>query len=227
MESNKLRTLDRGMTALKEIASADGGLTVAELAERLGVHRAIVYRIVATLGDHAMVHRLPSGKIVLGSGMVALGAQSGGHLRAIAQPVLAKLAMETHATAFMSVAEGTDCVAVAVAEPKEAFLNISYRVGIRHPLERGASGIAILAGRPARPDDPEAVRAARAQGYSLTEGELQPGAVGVSSPVVLPDGRYPGLECSVGVVAMGTLETDAAVEATKAAAVLLAESLGA
>ena len=217
-DTTRLQTLDRGLTALSFVAEAPEGVTVAEIAERLGVHRAIAYRIVATLADHAMVHRDPGGRIRLGSAPLALAARSGSGLRALSRPVIERLSAEATATAFVSVAVGDDCVAVATAEPDRTILNVGYRAGRRHPLSLGAAGIAILAGRPEGPDDPDAVRAARRNGYSVTRGELQRGAVGVAAPLRLSPDLHAGLEASVGVVALEDLDVARAVRAVVAAA---------
>ena len=45
---SSLQTLSRGLTALELVAQKEHGLAIAELAEALGVHRAIVYRLVST-----------------------------------------------------------------------------------------------------------------------------------------------------------------------------------
>jgi DNA-binding IclR family transcriptional regulator len=79
---------------------------------------------------------------------------------------------------------------------------VAYRTGSRHPLERGAAGRAILAGRSGQ-DRPVA-----------TSGELQPGAYGVAAPVL----GVPGLEASVGVVALAPLDVATVGEQVMAAA---------
>lgn len=219
--TNTLQTLDRGLQALALIAQTPHGLTIAELAEALKVHRAIVYRLVSTLEGHRLVARAPGGQICLGVGVVALAAQFEPHLGLRAQPLLHRLARATRATAFISAAQGSECVVLMVAEPEEGLLRVAYRVGSRHPLSRGAAGIAILAGRPERPDDPEEVRQARRDGFSVTRGQLQPGAVGVASPIRLPAHLRRGFEASIGVVAIGELDLDrAAVEVRKSAAAI-------
>lgn len=223
MEQGRLQTLDRGLKVLALLSEAEEGLKIADLAARIGVHRAIAYRIVNTLAAHDMVQRLAGGRIVLGSGALLLGARAEGALRTRARPAVEALADRARATAFLSVAQGADCVAVLTAEPRDTFLNIHYRVGTRHPLSRGAAGIAILAGRPPQPDDAAAVIRARQDGYSLTRGELQAGAVGVSSPVAIPGAA---LECSVGVVALDGLDVGLAITAVRAAVGDLGELLG-
>ncbi|WP_101068631.1 IclR family transcriptional regulator [Roseovarius salinarum] len=226
MANGRLQTLDRGIEVLLLLARTPGGLKVGELATRLDLHRAAAYRIVATLADHGMVQRTDGGRVILGPGAYLLGAHAGDSLRDLARPVLEDLAERTGATAFLSMAQGGECVVVLTAEPQEAFLNIHYRVGTRHPIDRGAAGIAILATRPEQPDDPEDVRFARAHGYSVTRGQLQKGAVGVSSAVDLAGGGFSGMEFSVGVVALEDLDLERAPDAVRAAARKLSGTLG-
>ncbi|MDY7116078.1 helix-turn-helix domain-containing protein [Halomonas sp. SSL-5] len=222
--STTLQTLDRGLTALEIIAERAEGLSVAELAERLEVHRAIAYRIVATLEGHGLVVRGKEGGLRLGAGVALLAGHFQPQLRRVAQPLLERLAYQARATAFVSVAEGDEAVVILVAEPDEGLLRVGYRLGSRHPLSQGAAGLAILAGRAARPNDAEALREARRQGYSLTRGQLQKGAVGVASPIV---SRSPeaGLESCVGVVAMEDLDVERAATAVMACARQLAALL--
>ncbi len=224
MSNGKLQTLERGIEALLLIAKTPGGLKAAELAVRLDLHRAVAYRIIATLADHGMVRRLSDGRIVLGAEAYLLGARTADSVRAMARPVLEELAERTRATAFLSIAEGNECVVALTAEPREATINIHYRVGTRHPIDRGAAGIAILATRPAQESDSEDIRFAREHGYSITRGQLHRGAIGVSSAVHLPGDGFAGLDFSIGVVAREELDTDTAAEAVPAAAQALSQS---
>ncbi|MCR0981981.1 IclR family transcriptional regulator [Roseomonas populi] len=203
---NTLQTLDRGLQALSVIAGQPEGISVAALAARLEVHRAIAYRLATTLEMHGLIARDAAGALHLGAGILTLASRFGPQLRARAQPLLQELAGRSGAAAFLSVAQGEECVAVAVAEPEGRLLHIAYRVGNRHPLSRGAAGIAILAGRPEGAGDTDAVREARRSGVSITRSELQRGAVGVASPIP----GLPGFEASLGVVALDDLDVDRA-----------------
>lgn len=184
------QTLDRGLQVLQLLGSSAGsaGMTISALAQELEVGRAIVYRLVATLQAHDFVTRGEDGRVRLGLGVTRLQLSVRPMLVELARPLLRKLADQVGATAHLTVAEGEQALALVVVEPSWTDFHVSYRVGSRHPLDRGAAGRAILAGRRSGDGRPVA-----------TTGELQPGAHGVAAWV--PD--VPGLEASVGVVTMG------------------------
>ncbi len=206
-----LQTLDRGVRALFVVAAKSRGVTVAELAAELGVARAIGYRLVATLEDHGLLTRDPEGRVYLGASIPALAAAYWPSLLAKATPVLQELADQTNATAFLSVAERDEAVAVLSLDPAStSLLRIGYRVGSRHPLSRAAAGIAILARRAPAPDDPAEVVAARSQGYSITRGQHQQGAVGVAAALQLSGAQLGGPEASIGLVALEDFDAEAA-----------------
>ena len=210
-----LQTLDRGLRALDIVAQSPSGISVADLAKELDVHRAICYRIVATLEAHAMVARTSDGRIRLGVAAAVLSSRFEPQFTDDVQPVLHDLADETGATAFISAAQGQNCVVTMVAEPEGTLLRVGYRVGSSHPLDRGAAGIAILAMRPAQPNDSADVEQARTDGFSLTRGQLEHGAVGIAAGIAPPAriGSSTGLERSVGVVAIDGLDTARAADA--------------
>ncbi len=76
-------------------------------------------------------------------------------------------------------------------EPSWTDFHVSYRVGARHPLHRGAAGKAILLLR----DDATTP-------YVATAGELEAGARGLAAPVR----GVEGLEASVGIVTLVDLD---------------------
>ncbi|SBT52361.1 IclR family transcriptional regulator [Micromonospora narathiwatensis] len=186
------QTLDRGLRLLHLVADAPGGLTVTEAAHRLGVGRAAVYRLVGALTEHGMLRRDGEGRLRLGVGVLHLARRAQPLLAEGALPALRRLAEQAGATAHLTVVEGGEGVALAVVEPSWTSFHVAYRTGSRHPLERGAAGRAILAGR------------SGAAGPISTSGELQSGAYGVAAPVL----GVPGLEASVGVVSLTPLDVE-------------------
>jgi len=190
------QTLDRGLRVLAVLANAPAGMSVTELAATVGVNRTVVYRLVATLEQHALARRDAAGRLHVGLGVLSLARGLQPVLRDLANPVLRRLAEELGCTAHLTVADGGEALAIAVVEPTWTDFHVAYRVGARHPLEQGAAGRAILLGR--------TPGAAAGDGYVHTAGELQAGARGVASPLR----EVEGLEASVGIVTLGDLDVD-------------------
>ncbi len=185
------QTLDRGVRLLQLVAaSGAAGLTVTELASELGVGRPVVYRLLATLVEHDLVRRFDDGQVRLGLGVMRLAAATHPAIRQAAVPVLRELADAAGATAHLTILDGEEALAVAVVEPTWTDFHVSYRVGRRHPLDRGAAGRAIISGRVG---DTSVV---------ATKGELEQGAQGLAAPVL----GVAGLEASVGVVTFADLD---------------------
>lgn len=217
MSTESSQTLDRGMRLLELIAASPRGLTVTRAAQHLDLPRAVVYRLLATLEDRGYARRDDAGQLQLGVALLGLARGAQGHLRDAATPSLRRLADEVGASAHLTVVDGGEAVAIAVVEPSWTAYHVAYRVGSRHPLDRGAAGRAILVGRETRDaGTPTAV---------MTSGEIQPGAVGVAAPLL----GVAGMEASVGVVALGDLDrerVEPAVLATAAALVDLLQTPG-
>jgi DNA-binding transcriptional ArsR family regulator len=202
------QTLDRGLRVLELLAAHPRGMSITELAAALEVNRTVVYRLVATLEQHALSRRDDSGRVELGLAVLNLSRAVQPMLRDLAAPTLRRLAEELGATAHLTVADGGEALAIAVVEPTWTDYHVGYRVGARHPLDVGAAGKAILLGR--------AMAAGANEGAELvaTEGELQAGAIGLAAPIL----GLPGVEASVGVVALGKLDVDGAGPFVAAAA---------
>ncbi|MCB1397730.1 MAG: IclR family transcriptional regulator [Rhodobacter sp.] len=220
MSKGTLQTLERGIQVVGFVAEAANGLTMAQIAQKLGTHRTIAYRIVATLEEHGLVSRPGDNRVYLGSGVLTLANSYLPQIRRIAQPVLAELATETDTTAFLAVAQGDAFSVIASADANTGGLQIGYRIGGSHPIHQSAVGITILAGRPPVPGEPEAVSDARAKGYSLTTGQLHPGATGLACPLFTG-----ALEASVGIVTMGDLDGDRCAAIVKRHVAELAQRL--
>ena len=75
--------------------------------------------------------------------------------------MLANLAEELQMTAFLVVADGDEAVTIDSVEPTSLDAHVAYRPGTRHPIDRGAPGLALLAGRPAVPGERAEVAVAR------------------------------------------------------------------
>jgi DNA-binding IclR family transcriptional regulator len=215
------QTLDRGLTVLALLARHGDGLTVAEIAERIGAARAIVYRLLRTLEAHDLAGHVGS-RYVLGFGVAELASHLRPRLQSVVLPILKRLCQQTGSTALLSVADGDQALILLTAEPVDTAMHLALREGARHPLTVGADGVAILAGRPASTADGPDVLLARERGYAVSTGRFQEGAVGVAAPIQVSDWAT----TSLGVVQLGASVSGADVpEAVMAAAAEAAKLL--
>lgn len=208
-QTETAQTLDRGLRLLALVAEHPDGVSVSEAAQRLSVGRTVVYRLAATLAAHGLLQREPGGPLRLGLGVLALARRAQPLLAETALPILRALAEDLGATAHLTVADGGEALALLVVEPSWTALHVAYRTGSRHPLSAAAGGQAILAGR--RGDS----------GWTTSAGGFQPGAYGIAAPIL----GVEGLEASVGVVALGSLDDGTAGPQVQAAATALATRL--
>ncbi|MGV0745995.1 IclR family transcriptional regulator [Mycolicibacterium sp. XJ870] len=177
------QTLARGLSALGAIASAPTGLTVQQVADHLGAHRTIAYRLLATLSQFRYVAKGEDGRYRPAAALAVLGSSFDNNLRQLSVPTLRTLADELGTTVSLLVAEGDQQVAIAVIVPSQVFYQLSFHEGSRHPLDRGAAGLALLASMPPRPGERELVRQTREQGWVITHGEVEPNTFGLAVPV--------------------------------------------
>jgi DNA-binding IclR family transcriptional regulator len=214
------QTLERGLRVLRVLAEHPDGLSVTQLATALGTNRAGVYRLLGPLLDARLVTRDEAGRHVLGAGLIELASRVRPRLQEAAAAELRPLADQLKATTALTVRDGDEAVVTAVAEPRSTDMHIAYRLGLRHPLTRGAAGLAILAASEATPGERPEIAQARDRGWAATSGEILPGAHGVAAPV--------GRVASVSAVWVGERDDLATVaEAVRAAAVRIMDAASA
>ena len=191
------QTLDRGIRVLEHLAGVGGPQPIGEIAAALGLHRSIASRLLRTLEDHQLVDRDPAGHYRLGLCMAALARGVRGDVQAAALPRLNALVAELGMTAFLVVRAGDEAVTVTSVEPRDLPAHVAYRPGNRHPVGRGAPGLALLMPEPPSPGDREELRTARRQGWASSHGEVIPGIRSIAAPVRGPDG---GARAAMAVV---------------------------
>jgi DNA-binding IclR family transcriptional regulator len=177
------QTLARGLTVLQLVADSPGGLTVQQLAEQVGVHRTIAYRLLSSLTEFRLVAKGDDGRYRPAAGLAVLGASFDRNVRQVSLPTLRALADELGTTVSLLIAEGDQQVAIAVIVPSHVAYQLSFHEGSRYPLNRGAAGIALLASLPPRPGERDLVTRARERGWVTTYGEIEPNTYGLAVPV--------------------------------------------
>jgi len=177
------QTLARGLAALQLVASSPMGLTAQQVADDIGVHRTIAYRLLTTLAQYRFVAKGEDGRYRSAAALAVLGASFDNNVRQLSVPILRTLADELGSTVSLLVAEGDQQVAIAVIVPSNVFYQLSFHEGSRYPLDRGAAGIALLASMTPRPGERDLVPQARQQGWVITHGEVEPNTYGLAVPV--------------------------------------------
>ncbi|WP_192810058.1 IclR family transcriptional regulator [Actinomadura rudentiformis] len=191
------KTADQALALLLNVAEQGPG-TAAELAERLGMHRTVAHRLLATLEGRGFVRRHPRG---YGLGMVLrhLADSVENDLLAAARPVMAELSATTGETITLHVREGTEIVVAHRVPGTRHLVKVDYQPGQRRPLTAGAAGRAILAHLDPPPvpvEDPARLAEVRSAGHDYSHDELRAGVSGVAAPVFSPA----GVEAALSVV---------------------------
>lgn len=220
------KTLDSGLGLLWALREHPDGLPIGQLAGVVGLDRNAVRRMLTVLSAHRLVTRTGEGCYRLGLGAVELAAATRPRLQAAAAEALRRLAADSGATAFITALDhdndGEQAVVVDVVEPPRSLMHVAYRVGLRHRLDQGAAGVALLAGSTPCPAERDLVTRARSAGFAVTVGELQEGMWGLAAPIVVA-GRT--VDSSVGVVSIGALDQETTATIVRRAARDIADAL--
>ncbi|WP_432102217.1 IclR family transcriptional regulator [Streptomyces sp. bgisy091] len=202
------------------ILQMEGGATVSQMAERLGVARSTAHRILAMLvyRDFA-VH--DEDRVYRAGPVLELAAHSQSlvsRLRAAALPHLHRIVGLLDETANLTVRTGDTARFIASVECRQA-LRVGSREGMVFPAHRTTAGLLLLAGlpdeelekvydpgrytdRPAERPDPARLRTElrrlRRNGFAVNKERSERGLVAVGVPVRDEDGTaLAGLSVSI------------------------------
>ncbi|MBY6274840.1 MAG: IclR family transcriptional regulator [Symbiobacterium thermophilum] len=206
-EGQTIRSVERALDVLLCFAGERGGLGVTQIAEKLGLYKSTVHRILAALESRGFVRRDPAtGRYHLGLRALELAQVylSSGDLPTIALGEMLQLRDLAQETVSLYVRDGAERVRVQRAEGP---LTVRRVVGLgeRLPLYLGASGKVLLAWCPPEERarildaqlpagfDRTALEArlaeAREQGWALSLEEREEGVASVAAPVIDRAGR--------------------------------------
>jgi IclR family acetate operon transcriptional repressor len=188
-----------------KVHSPDLGVT--DIANDLGISKAAVHRVLASLRSRDLVqldertHRYSLGPASLSLGLSALSRVD---VRKLALPELALLSQLTNETSTLSVRVGSERMYLEqITPPREVVMSVS--IGVRYPLHAGASSKAFLAflgdveiarylaGPLVSVTDSTVIdrnellaelNAVRQRGWASSSGERQSGAASIAAPVL-------------------------------------------
>jgi DNA-binding IclR family transcriptional regulator len=243
-------TVERAADVLLHFARATSPtLGVTEIADDLGMSKAAVHRILASLRSRGLIAVDPeTRRYTLGPMAMALGLAYLDRLdvRALAAPELGALSRATEETATLSIRTGDTRVYVDQVTPsREVIMSVS--VGVPFPLHAGGSSKAFLAflpedeiedylSRPLAALTPATVTdrrklrrelaAIRRRGWAQSVAERQPGAASVAAPVLDHSGRPVAVISVCGPAERFAAEVDRCVERLLATTERLSARMG-
>jgi len=206
-----VQSLARGLSVIRAFDAEHAELTLSDVARRAGITRAAARRFLLTLeslgyvASDARAFRLTPRVLELGFSYL-----SSLSLPEIVQPHLEALSREVDESVSAAVLDGADVVYIARV-PTRRIMSVRITIGTRFPAFATSLGRVLLAGLPdgaadaalAASDLPhltdrtltdrsalhdELVRV-REQGWSLVDGELEPGLRSIAAPLHGRDGR--------------------------------------
>ena len=217
-----ITTADRVLSVLKLFSMERPRWSVEEAANELGIRISTAYRYFRSLASAGLIVSCGQGSYVIGPAVIELDRQTR-HLDPLiraARPHLEVLQALAggDAVGLLCRLYGTRVICVDQCRLMSGPV-ISYERGRPMPLFRGSASKAILAYLPWRTlrklhlENDAAIAAAglgesweafrrhlrgiRRQGICMTAGEVDPGVVGLSSPVFAPEGD---VLASIGLV---------------------------
>lgn len=198
-------SLLNGLRVLEAFRVDSPTLGVTDVAQRVGLHKSTVSRILSGLAETGYVHRDPAtGRYSLGLGVISLAGPLLAELdvRRLAQGELEELTGRTKETSALSVWNGAEAVVVEQI-PSPQFVKHTAYIGTRYDRWESSSVRLFLAYLPAStvtdlldsgrithdatlPGDENTeahLHRIREEGYALNDGRTDPQELGISVPV--------------------------------------------
>ena len=201
-----VQVIARAVETLRRLAAEPDGLTLIELAGRVGLPRSTTHRIVRALSQEGFVRAAPSGKLRIGPALIGIAMSSRRDLRHEAGPFLERLSHDLRETVDLAVLDGGEVLFIDQYASRRS-LRVVAEIGARFPACCTANGKALLAALP----EAEMERLLPRQLERVTEHTITDRDVLLAE---LEQARVTGIaydreEHTIGVSAVGTVVRDA------------------
>jgi IclR family transcriptional regulator, acetate operon repressor len=199
---NGTQAVHRAAQLLREIAYGPDAVTFGGLAAATGLAKSTTSRLLTALERDGLVRRDRAGAYLPGEVFVAFASRGGAETALInaAQPFLDQLGADTGETVNLGIARPHGLVEQIAQVDSTYLIGGTNWVGLSVPLHCAALGKVLLAHgaaelapgeleqRTARTITSRAeldaeLAVARARGFAVTNGELEPGLVAIAAPV--------------------------------------------
>jgi DNA-binding IclR family transcriptional regulator len=212
-----IQVIARVADIFRHLSTAPDGLTPQELADRSGIPRPTIYRIAKALAAEDFVRILPSGKLVVGPGLMGIAISSRRDIRHEVSPFLKQLSNELDETADLAVLYAGEALYVDQYVSPHV-LRIVAHIGGRLPLHCTANGKALLASlTPEQMDNVLPDKLERLTSNTITDKRRLHEEV---QRVRLTGLSFDLEEYALGVVAVGAFVRDALGDVVSLAAVV-------
>jgi DNA-binding IclR family transcriptional regulator len=141
---NGIQVIARAAEVLRALEGEEGGLSLGQLAQRIGLPRSTVQRIVESLSAEQFVISAGQAGVRLGPALLRIAASTRLDFTERVRPILQDLSRELGETIDLSVLKGSGAVFVDQV-PGSHRLRAVSAVGERFPLYCTANGKALLA----------------------------------------------------------------------------------
>lgn len=210
--ADTIRAVERALSVLQCFTRDTPQLTMTQIAERVGINKSTVHRLLATLEHRRFVERDPTTgiyKLGIRALQMAYLTLETNDLRSLAAPFLRDLCKQHGETVNLAVLDESDVVFLDVNESPQR-VKLAASIGQRLPAFSTASGKAILAYLPVEEvrrilalgmpqhtqytlTTQEALlknlQLTKQRGYALSTQEYEEGINAISAPIVDSSGH--------------------------------------
>jgi len=238
-----IQVISRAISVLRALEDEPKGLSLGEIAQRVGLARSTVQRIVDALrSEQFLIAASPTAGVRLGPALVRLAASASVEFDDITRPIIAELSQAVGETVDLSVLKGRSAVFTDQIQGSHRLRAVSA-IGDSFPLHCTANGKAILS---VLPEDklrvllrgplprltantitraPELLREieeCRRTGIAVDDEEHTEGISAIGTGFVDPLGRAIALSVPVPTTRFRRIRTDLATRLLDARARMLA-----
>lgn len=204
----QLQSLDRAVALLDLLGESEGPLGLADVCERMALHKSTAHRALMVLERCGLIERTPENRFRLGLKLYELGSRAVEQidLRARVHPWFRRLSAQVGETVHLGVLQKTSVVYLDKVEPSNRRVWLSSRIGASNPVYCTAMGKAMLAFLPEEAAveiigkirftrlthrtlmTPEALKRSldrvRRRGYAIDDEEAEEGVRCIGAPIM-------------------------------------------
>jgi len=216
----QLRSLDRAISVLDLLAESEGPLGLAEVCNRISLHKSTAHRALMVLERAGLIARTPENRFRLGLRLYELGSRAVEQidLRARVHPWFRRLCVQVGETVHLGVLQKTSVVYLDKVEPVNRRVWLASRIGTSNPVYCTAMGKAMLAFLPAEATAGilsrirftrftprtlctseallRSLERVRRRGYAIDDQEVEAGVRCIGAPI-LDESGYPMAAVSI------------------------------